>query len=1077
MKRTLLLWALAVPACWMYGQNHGFKTVQKNPAGTTKHGLNIRPAVNHQLKSTASFSYAPKAVMMLPGFNQPNQPRVIRRGNSPIFIEKEITPLKSARMITPEDQFYGFMEESKILTGIDNPRESFKITGIHADNLGIKHIKSIQQYKGIDIYGSESTLHLDSQKERFTGSIYLVPQDIPTSPRTGIAQALDKTKADLQKVTIYRELSPKQKEFLHYESPEYALVIYMKDHREYALTWEISVRPNFIEQWKYFVDASTGEIIHKFNNTQSDGPMTATGYDLNDVLRTFDVYLDQGTYYLYNSSEVMYNAATEEGVIVTLDANNTSTVNLDFKYVTSANNTWTQKSAISAHYNATRTYEYFHNTFGRNSINGQGGNIVSLVNVTEEDGSSMENAFWNGQAAFYGNGGDHFKSLAGALDVTAHELGHGVVSNTANLEYYGQSGAINESYADIFGSMVDRDDWLIGEDITKTTFSPSGALRDMANPHNQGDKTKAYWQPAHVTEMYLGSEDNAGVHINSGIGNHAYYLYATSVTKAKAEQVFHRALTEYLTKTSQFIDWRIAVIQSAKDLYGATSQEAVKAADAFTAVGIQEEPVVEDTPEYEPNQGQSYLLSYDTSTSDPVTLYRSSVTGSGFVGLSNTQMKRKPSATDDGSAAVFVGPDSKIYLKSLDPEAFYEDPLFDAALFDNVAVSKDGQRIAAISTEVDASIYVYDFSKPGVLQEFNLYNPTTSHTEFDAGGVLYADAIEFDITGEYLIYDAYNAISSTTQDDIYYWDIGFIKVWNNATGEFGDGTISKLFTSLPEHVSVGNPVFSKNSPFIIAFDYIYDDGTEQDYRIYAANLETGNMKLITYNATLGYPAYSINDDKIAFSALNTSDVEVVAVINVAEDKITPSGNANILIPDAKWPLYYATGDRALGLAPVANFTVDYKTGGAPLAVKFIDQSSNNPTSWQWTFQGGTPASSNVQNPAVTYSTAGTYRVVLKATNGIGNNTLTKEGYIVVTGATDLDNPENRLFMFYPNPVDDILNIRYDKDFSVRIFNLQGDFLLSGENQKRMDLSELKSGIYILQFETEEGIYRHKVVKQ
>ena len=1076
MKRTLLIWALAVPVCWMYGQNHGFKTLQKNPAGTTKHGLNIRPAVNHQLKSTASFRYAPKAVMMLPGFNQPNQPRVIRRGNSPIFIEKEITPLKSARMITPEDQFYGFMEESKSLTGIDNPRESFKITGIHTDNLGIKHIKSIQQYKGIDIYGSESTLHIDSQKERFTGSIYLVAQDIPTSPRTGIAQVLDKTKADLQKVTIYRELSPKQKEFLHYESPEYALVIYKKDNQEYALTWEISVRPNFIEQWKYFVDASTGEIIHKFNNTQSDGPMTATGYDLNDVLRTFDVYLDQGTYYLYNSSEAMYNSATDEGVILTLDANNTSTVDLDYKYVTSANNTWTQKSAISAHYNAARTYEYFHNTFGRNSINGQGGNIVSLVNVTEEDGSSMENAFWNGQAAFYGNGGDNFKSMAGALDVTAHELGHGVVSNTANLEYYGQSGAINESYADIFGSMVDRDDWLIGEDITKPTFSPSGAVRDMANPHNQGDKTKAYWQPAHVTEMYLGTGDNAGVHINSGIGNHAYYLYATSVTKAKAEQVFHRALTEYLTKTSQFIDWRIAVIQSAKDLYGAASQEAVKAAEAFTAVGIQEEPVVEDTPEYEPNQGQDYLLSYDTSTSDPVTLYRSSVTGSGFAGLSNTQMKRRPSATDDGSAGVFVAPDSKIKVMSLDPADLYEEYLSDEAFFDNVTVSKDGQRIAAISIEADASIYVYDFVSE-VWQTFTLYNPTTSHDGSDAGGVLYADAIEFDITGEYLIYDAYNAISSSTQDDIYYWDIGFINVWNNTTGDFADGTISKLFTSLPENVSVGNPVFSKNSPFIIAFDYIYDDGTEQDYRIYAANLETGNMKLITYNATAGYPVYSVDDDKIAFSALNTSNAEVVAVINVTGDKITSSGTASILIPDAKWPVYYATGDRALGLAPVADFTVDYKTGSAPLAVKFIDQSSNKPSSWQWTFQGGTPASSNAQNPEVSYNAAGTYRVVLKATNGIGNNTITKEGYIVVTGATDLDDPENRLIMFYPNPVDDILNIRYDKDFSVRIFNLQGDLLLAGENQKRMDLSELKSGIYILQFETEEGIFRHKVVKR
>ena len=114
----------------------------------------------------------------------------------------------------------------------------------------------------------------------------------------------------------------------------------------------------------------------------------------------------------------------------------------------------------------------------------------------------MENAFWNGKAVFYGNGGSAFESLAGGLDVSAHELGHGVISNTANLEYIGQSGAINETYADIFGSMVDREDWYIGEDITKTSFSPSGRLRDMSNPHNLGSSLNdAYWQPAHVSEM------------------------------------------------------------------------------------------------------------------------------------------------------------------------------------------------------------------------------------------------------------------------------------------------------------------------------------------------------------------------------------------------------------------------------------------------------------------------------------------------------------------------------------------------------------------------------------------------
>ena len=237
----------------------------------------------------------------------------------------------------------------------------------------------------------------------------------------------------------------------------------------------------------------------------------------------------------------------------------------------------------------------------------------------------MENAFWNGKAVFYGNGGTNFYSLAGALDVAAHELGHGVVSNTANLEYYGQSGAINESYADIFGAMVDRDDWRIGEDITRTSFSPSGALRDMADPHNGGTSlSQPYWQPKTVSEMYTGSQDNGGVHINSGIGNHAYYLYATAVTKQKAEQVFYKALTDYLTMTSKFIDFRIAVVQAATDLYGASSTEVTKAGEAFTAVGIQQEEQIEKYQDYSVNDGQEYLLNYNTNSTYPGTLYRTS---------------------------------------------------------------------------------------------------------------------------------------------------------------------------------------------------------------------------------------------------------------------------------------------------------------------------------------------------------------------------------------------------------------------------------------------------------------------
>jgi len=1077
MKSILLFLLITIPSLLVNGQPGGFKTKQKNTPGTAKPGISFRQ-INGQndLKSTSAFRYAAGKALSFPGFAGIVHPKIIRKGSSPVYLEIISTPLKSASNMTHEERFFSFMEEVKPITNISSPRETFKISAIHTDNLGITHIKSLQQYKGIYIYGSESILHIDAQKERFTGSICLVKQDVSVKPNIDITQALEKTVRNLKQITLYKELSQKEKKFLHYESPLYSLVLYNKNEHEYFLTWAITIRPNFIEEWKYFIDAASGRIIHKFNNTNTDGPFTANAIDLNNVSRTIDTYFENGTYYLYDQSEAMFDATTGEGVILTLDANNTSSVDLNYSYITSADNAWSQKAAVSAHYNATRAYEYLSATFGRNSINGLGGNIISLVNVAEDDGSSMENAFWNGQAVFYGNGGDHFLPLAGALDVAAHELGHGVVSNSANLEYFGQSGAMNESFADIFGSMVDRDDWLIGEDITKTIFSPSGALRDMADPHNLGDNTKPYWQPSHVSEMYLGGNDNGGVHINSGIGNHAYYLYATEISKDKAEKVYYRALTEYLTKTSQFIDLRIAVIQSAIDLYGAASQEVVKAGEAFDAVGIREETPVDDTPEYDPNSGQEYLLSYDTDAADPATLYRSSVTGSDFEALSNTDMKGKVSVTDDGSVAVFVSPDSKIKVINPDPADPGEDFLSDEAFFDNVAVSKDGKRLAAISIEADTSIYVYDF-EGAEWHKFRLYNPTTSESNTNAGGVLFADAIEFDISGEYLIYDAYNELNSDIADDISYWDVGFIRVWDNNANIVGDGNITKLFTSLPENVSIGNPVFSRNSPFIIAFDYFYNDGVSEEYGIYGANLESGDVELITDNTTLGYPSFSNNDNKIAFSAINTSEEEVVAAIGLSSDKITPSGTASILVPNAKWPVYYATGDRSLGLAPVANFTADYKSGSAPLEIKFVDLTGNKPTSWLWTFQGGTPATSTQQNPDVSYNTPGVYSVTLEASNNNGSNTILKEAYILVLNPTGINDAENNPVLIYPNPVIDMVTIGYDGDFSVKIFNVQGDLLITYENEKHLDLSKMKPGIYILELETESGFYRHKLLKQ
>lgn len=1073
MNKYLILLFLVLPGLAASGQANEFKTKEKKSGIPVidMQAAHLQPVSSGRTASPSGASQIKTLVQPVLSGSKERATKIIRHKGRTVFIEKERAETKAA----PEERLYRFLDETKAWSGIDDPRESFKIADIRTDGLGITHIRTVQQFRGVDIYGAEATIHLDGTRERFTGAFHSPDRNTKTTPSVSAATAVRKVIDDVSVETVYRQLSQKEQDILDYSAPSPSLVLYSTGEDNYRLAWAVTIRPNFIEEWKYFIDAASGEIIHKFNNTCSDGPVTAQAYDLNNVLQTISTYLESGMYYLINISEYMFNRATDEGAILTLNANNTSTSDLDYSYVASSDNTWSQKNAVSAHNHATLAYRYLWNTFGRNSVNGRGGNIISFVNVAEDDGTSMENAFWNGKAVFYGNGGSSFYSLAGALDVAAHELGHGVVSNTANLEYYGQSGAINESYADIFGSMVDRDDWRIGEDITRTSYSPSGALRDMADPHNGGTSlSQPYWQPKSVSEMYTGSQDNGGVHINSSIGNHAYYLYATAVTKEKAEQVFYKALTDYLTMTSKFIDFRIAVVQAASDLFGASSTEVTKAEEAFTAVGIHQEEQIEKIQDYAVNAGEEFLLNYNTSSSYAGTLYRTS--GAGDASLTSTEMKGKVSVTDDGSLAVFVSTDSK--LRGLSPDNVSDPGEFiisNQEVWDNVAISKDGNRIAAISIYIDTAIYLFDFGGAVVRDTvFKLYNPTTSHYNTTAGGVLYADAIEFDITGQYLVYDSYNELTSSTGEDIGYWDIGIINVWDNNENDWGDGSISKLYGSLPEDISIGNPVFSKNSPWIIAFDYI--DAANGEYAILGADLNAGQDKLITMNNTLGYPSFSKNDDIIAFTRTDGL-AESIYSIGLGADKISPVGTASRMIADAKWPVFFATGARDLALPPVADFTVDIKTGNAPLQVKFFDLSANQPSSWAWTFEGGTPASSTEQNPVISYNTPGTFKVSLAATNNQGSNTNTRNGYIIISAASAVAETGQDAIMIYPNPVSDILHIISETDLSARLFDLNGRLVYSGTNELIIDMAPMKRGVYLLEITAVGKITRHKIIRE
>lgn len=220
------------------------------------------------------------------------------------------------------------------------------------------------------------------------------------------------------------------------------------------------------------------------------------------------------------------------------------------------------------HVYARDTYDYFWTRHRRDSYDDRGAPLVSTVHY----GVGYANAFWNGEQTVYGDG-------FAVKDVVAHEWTHAVTEYTAGLVYEWQSGALDESYSDVFGVMVDREDWLLGEDLPETSLAGRPGIRSIANPELLG-------QPAHTDDWVETCSDEQGVHTNSGITNKAFYNLAKAIGKPDAADIFFRALTVYLHPRSTLHDAREAAIQSARDLFGGSSTRQAATAAAYDSVGI-----------------------------------------------------------------------------------------------------------------------------------------------------------------------------------------------------------------------------------------------------------------------------------------------------------------------------------------------------------------------------------------------------------------------------------------------------------------------------------------------------------
>lgn len=525
-----------------------------------------------------------------------------------VFISGRLSDMKEIN----ENSILDYLEENKAIFGLSESVNNFVVINVEKDELGYTKFTVNQLINGSIVSGKELILHLDENGviKSIVGSVvnnirsvtYLEGNNITEEDAIKIAKSQFnyaslrcKPKVDKQVVVMNDMAHEVYKVNIQYSEPE-------------------------IANWDILIEVSSGMVLDTISNIRYDGPTTGSGIAVDGSTKILNIYLSSNSYQMIDTSKPMSgniktytaeNQNTEPGAIVENSTNS---------FVTEI-----FKAPVSAHYFTSVVYDFYKNLFNRNSIDNKGMSIISTTHY----GNDYNNAFWDGSQMVYGDGdGSEFTYLSGSLDIVGHELTHGVTEYTANLNYKNQSGALNESISDIFGVLVktyykydvingndwvfDAADWIIGEAVYTPNIA-GDALRSLANP-------KLYDQPDHMSGYVNTSSDNGGVHINSGIPNKAACLIAQSIGCSKTAMIYYRALTNYLTSSSDFIAARNALIQSTSDLYGSSSGEVSAVSNAFDAVGI-----VPISDSYEPNNmiSQAYLItsgstysSYISSSSD-----------------------------------------------------------------------------------------------------------------------------------------------------------------------------------------------------------------------------------------------------------------------------------------------------------------------------------------------------------------------------------------------------------------------------------------------------------------------------
>ncbi|WP_373598686.1 M4 family metallopeptidase [Paraclostridium bifermentans] len=478
--------------------------------------------------------------------------------------------LPQAYNVTTEQDLKSVLKNVSDKYSIKNNADQYELVDKEKDELGFTHYTLKPKANGYFAEASEVKIHTNE-----SGKVVFVNGDLDQ----GKLEVKNKTNIDKNKAIdlAFKSIEKSPDEVKNLSGKDVvkdAKVVVDEKSNRAIYSIELTYTIPEPAHWIIKLDAENGNIIEKQNILEEATQTTGTGIGANGEVKTpLNMTEDGGKYFLLDTthkgkiSTIGFEAFKGEGIVGSVVSNIKNTFDED-KF----------KAAVDAHYFTDKVYNYYKNVHNRESYDAKGSDIYSYVNVPNpETGKSWSNAAWTGTEMIYGDGNKTTENpFTAADDVVAHEITHGVTSSTANLIYMYEPGALNESFSDVFGYFVDSEDWTMGEDLYK---APNTAMRDLKEP-------RKYNQPQHMDEYkFLSIDyDRGGVHINSGIPNKAAYNTITKLGKEKAEKVYYRALTKYLTRLSDFSEASQALAQSARDLYGEDAAKQVET--SWNEVGV-----------------------------------------------------------------------------------------------------------------------------------------------------------------------------------------------------------------------------------------------------------------------------------------------------------------------------------------------------------------------------------------------------------------------------------------------------------------------------------------------------------